>query len=211
MLEIGGGGGVLDVALSVLGSVFSGGVTGLLGVGVQRLFDWLHAKEQLKQQEARQAHEVAMLRANAEVMAQEWAARTRVAEVEAAGKEAVGAEASFAASFQLEPKRFAEGMKPPTGGGFAKFFRSLGWLLMILIDFIRGLVRPGLTVYLCAITTLVWYEARNLLIAFDRKITADQAMQINMLVITTVLYLTTTCVLWWFGTRNKQSAPKVSP
>lgn len=202
MLEIGGGGGVLDVALSVLGSVFSGGVTGLLGVGVQRLFDWLHAKEQLKQQEARQAHEVAMVRANAEVMAQEWAARTRVAEVDAAGKENVAAEASFAASFQSEPQAYSARIAKPSKGQ--------GWVLVIL-DAIRGAIRPGLTVYLCAITTIIYLEVRDLLLTVGNNLTTAQAMEMNKLVISTVLYLTTTCVLWWFGTRNRQSAPKVSP
>lgn len=182
-------------------SVFSGGVTGLLGVGIQRIFDWLNKREEIKAQESKQAHEVAMLRANAEVMAQEWAARTRVAEVEAAGKEAVADAQAFAASFGMEPQSYSVKVKPSKGQG---------WLLVAL-DFIRGIIRPGLTVYLCAITTLVYFQARDMLLSFRAQMDPIDAVDISKLVISTVLYLTTTCVLWWFGTRNKQSAPKVSP
>ena len=180
-------------------SVFSGGVTGLLGVGVQRVFDWLNKREEIKAQESKQAHEVAMLRANAEVMAQEWAARTRVAEVEAAGKEAVADAQAFAASFGMEPQSYSAKVKPTKGQG---------WLL-IALDFIRGIIRPGLTVYLCAITTLVYFQARDMLVSFRGQMDPIDAVDISKLVISTVLYLTTTCVLWWFGTRNKQSAPNV--
>ncbi len=41
------------------------------------------------------------------------------------------------------------------------------------------------------------------------SLSAEQAIQLIQMVVGTILYLTTTCVLWWFGTRNKGAPPKV--
>lgn len=183
--------------LSLISSVFGGGATGLLGIVVQRWADHKNRKLDLEASRDKMAHEAAMRKADADIMKEEWAQRTKIAEIEKEGKvEQADAEA-FAASFR-EPERYSDGVKPS---------RGQAWVLIIL-DTIRALVRPALTVYLCVITTLIYIEARQLLGA--AALTSEQAMSLTDKVVSTVLYLTTTCVLWWFGTRNKQQAPKVS-
>jgi len=181
--------------LALLGSIFSGGLTGLLGVAFQRFFDFLKVKQEIEMKKMEFDHEVNMRRIDGEMLAQEWAARTQVATIEATAKENVAAEASFSASFNSEPKQYSAKVKigPVTG-----FF-------LVLLDFLRGIVRPGLTIYLCAITTMIYIEARTIMagVAFA---TAD-AIRVHDLIVSTILYLTTTCVLWWFGTRNSQKAP----
>ena len=102
---------------------------------------------------------------------------------------------AFAASFN-EPVRYSEGVQATP---------TQAWLLLLL-DLVRGLVRPGLTVYLCFVTTVVYLQARGLLVA--SPLTPEQAVGMVNQIIATVLYLTTTCVLWWFGTRSKQASPK---
>jgi len=97
----------------------------------------------------------------------------------------------------MEPKRYSEGVPVGKAGGF----------LLVLLDLFRGVVRPALTVYLCVLTTMIYYQARILI---DREdLDPEQALQIEHLIVGTILYLTTTCVLWWFGTRNKQEQPKI--
>jgi hypothetical protein len=72
----------------------------------------------------------------------------------------------------------------------------------------RGIVRPALTVYLCVLTTYVWLQVHQVL---DKQpLSGSEALQIWQLIVGTILYLTTTCVLWWFGTRNKQQVPQLS-
>ena len=177
--------GILDI----IGAVASGGVTGILGAGMQLLFGWLAKREERAVQKDKFSHELDMKRADAEIMAQEWAARGKIAITEADAAKDVAASQAFAASFNLEPKRYAEGVKPGKIGG----------TLLIFIDVFRGSIRPGLTVYLCWLTTLVYFQARMLLSKEDLDVV--QAMEITHQIITTILYLTTTCVLWWFGTR----------
>ena len=186
---------MFEVLGTIFGSIFSGGATGLIGVVLQRFADYKN--KQLDMQLEQQKHEnaVALRRVDAEIMAQEWAARTQVASVEAAGKEEVANAQAFERSYSLEPQRYAEGVKPT---------KAQAWVL-ILLDAVRGIIRPGLTIYLCILTTMVWYQAKAVLGQED--LDAEAAGDIWRMVVGTILYLTTTCVLWWFGTRNKQQQP----
>jgi len=184
--------------LALLGSVFSGGLTGLLGVGLQRFFDFMKIKQELELKKLEYAQAQEMRKIDAQIMQQEWAARTKVAELEEHSRETVAAEGSFAASFGMEPKQYSERAKiGPTAGA---------WL--VGLDVLRGVIRPGLTVYLCAITTAVYLEARGILAAAGASLNPSQALAVHDLIVGTILYLTTTTVLWWFGTRNSQHPPQ---
>lgn len=190
---------MLEILGTVFGSIFGGGATGLIGVGVQRYFDYLKVKADIEMAKVKFDHERGLRELDAAILEKEWAGRTRVAEVEAAGKADVAESEAFAASFRTEPTRYSEGVKP---GRVAGFF-------LVLVDVIRGIVRPGLTVYLCALTTLVYWDAQELINKVGTiQMTVEEALRITSLVVGTVLYLTTTCVLWWFGTRNKGTPPK---
>lgn len=185
--------------LGFLSSIFSGGVTGLLGVAFQRFFDFLKVKQEMQMKKQDQEHELALRRQDAELMAQEWAARTKVAEVEAAGREAAADAESFGKSFAMEPARYSEGVT----------LTPISGLMLVIADFLRGIVRPGLTIYLCVITTMVYLDSQAILKAYKLTLPVDQAVDLAKLIVSTILYLTTTCVLWWFGTRNKQKPPGV--
>lgn len=189
----------IDAVLSLLG----GGATGIIGIAVQRFFDYKNKQEDMKAQVAKQAHEVQMKEADAKILAMEWNARTQVATIEAAGKEAVADSQAFAASFDMEPKRYAEG-KAPSGT-----LGRIGWFLMVLLDAFRGAIRPGLTTYLIILVTVIFSWLMAILQSKNIEI-LDSVDIIAILkrVIDTVLYLATTCVLWWFGTRNKTNGPK---
>lgn len=182
---------------TALSAILGGGATGLFGVSVQRYFDLQKYKLDIALEQQKFSHELALRKVDAEIMAQEWAARTQVASVEAEGRSDVADSQAFAASF-TEPMRYAEGIKAT---------RAQGWLL-VLLDFFRGIVRPGLTIYLCVLTTLIYLHCRELLAVPD-LLAPTEAIDLLRLVINTVLYLTTTAVLWWFGTRNRGKAPKL--
>jgi hypothetical protein len=133
-------------------------------------------------------------------MREEWAGRTKVAEVEGASREAVADAQAFAASFQLEPKQYSSGVKPGKVAGF----------LLVFVDVLRAIVRPGLTLYLCWIATRMYDESRAVLAIADLTTQPALVMNVYTQIVFTLLYLFTTCVLWWFGTRNKQAAPKTA-
>lgn len=187
---------MLEFLGTALSSIVGGGLTGILGVVAQRVADYKNKQLDLQLSQQKFNHELAMKQADAAIMREEFASRTQVANIEADSRVNVADSQAFAASFN-EPQKYSEGVKPSAGQG---------WMLVIL-DFIRGIVRPGLTLYLCALTTLIYVHAREQLKA--SPITPEHAHELVKLIIGTILYLFTSCLLWWFGSRNKQPAPKL--
>ena len=184
---------MLDIIVGGISSVLSGGLTGLLGVGIQRFADFMNKRQDMAIMKLKFDQDLAMRKIDGEQMAQEWAQRTKVAQIEADATVAAAESAAFSKSFDMEPRMYSEKVKP---NAFAS-------IMLVLIDFVRGLIRPGLTVYLCVLTTLIYFQARDLL--GDQTLTQAAALDLTAQVVSTVLYLTTTCVLWWFGVQNKQS------
>jgi hypothetical protein len=182
---------------NALGGVLSGGLTGIIGVCVQRVSEYKSKQLDVQLNKDKYAHEVDMKKADAEIMAQEWAARSKIATTEAADHEAVADAQAFSTALTGEPQRYSDPSKVNV---------AQEWLLVIL-DTVRGLIRPVLTIYLCAITTVVYLQARELL--GNQPLGVDQASALLKTIIDTVLYLTVSCVLFWFGSRNKAKPPKV--
>jgi hypothetical protein len=192
-------------------AILSGGATGLLGVIAGKVFEGWQRKQEIDKIKLQHEHDIAMKKADAEIMAQEWAARTKMATVEAAGREAVADAEAFAKSFEQEPKRYSEGMEPPKGGKVATFVQGAGWYMMVLVDALRAIVRPGLTLYLCWIATRMYEESRAVMAMLNLDGTAQQAMlsTVHSQIVYTMLYLFVVCVTWWFGSRVKSQPPKL--
>jgi len=188
---------MFEVLGTIFGSIFSGGATGLIGIVLQRFADYKNKQLDMKLEDQRAQNEIAKRRVDAEIMAQEWAGRLKVAETEGETAKDVAASKAFAETLWREPERYSNA---------ATLTPRQQWV-MVILDAVRGTVRPFLTVYLCALTTYVWFQARATLSGED--LTSDAALDVWRMVVGNILYLTTTVVLWWFGTRNKQDAPKV--
>jgi len=179
-------------------AIVSGGATGILGVVAQRFFDHWKNKQELDQMREKHAHDLAMRKADAEILAQEWAQRTKLAQVEGETQREVADAQAFAASFALEPKRYAEGVKVGRFGGF----------MLVFVDVVRGLVRPGLTIYLAWVATEIYVQSVRIMAMINPSAQSQLLVQLHQQIVFTLLYLFTTCVLWWFGTRNKSPQPK---
>lgn len=184
---------MLEIIGTLVGSVFSGGATGIIGAVVQRWADYKNRQLDLQLEQLKFSHEIESKKVDAEIMAQEWAARTRVAEVETAGASDVADAAAFGKAYELEPQKYATGTLTV----------GQNWL-MVVLDFARGIVRPGLTVYLCVLVTLLYMEAHDLM---DEPLAVDQQYALTLKITATILYVWTTCTLWYFGTRNKAKQP----
>lgn len=177
--------------LGLITSAFGGGLTGLIGGAVQKVFDYKTKKLEIEANRERYAHDVAMKKADAEIMQQEWAARTKVADIEASARIEVEDSKAFAESIRSDDKNYLDYLD--------KLNSKQDWFFVIL-EFIRGIIRPALTLYLCLITTVIYFKATKLMGA--DIILPGMAYDLLTQIINTVLYLTTTCVLWYFGSRN---------
>ena len=188
---------MLEILGTIFGSIFSGGATGLIGVGIQRWFDFKNKEADLELQKLKYAQDLELKKLDLQAMDKEWAGRVQVAKTEAEAAVDVAASKAFEASYRPEARSYSQGV--PVG--------KFGAFLLVVLDLFRGSVRPALTVYLCVLTTFIWRQAHFVL--EKQPLTPQDAIGIWHLIVQTILYLTTTCVLWWFGTRNRQSAPRL--
>lgn len=193
---------MLDLITGAASAIFAGGATGLLGVAFQRFFDFLHQRQVAALERDKMAHAVSMKKADAEIMREEWNQRTKIAQEEGQTQREVAETQAFAASILKEPERYAIGERPKGKLG------AWGWLLLALVDAVRGIIRPGLTLYLAWIATQVYEQSRALVAVLDLQETGP-VLELHTHIVMTLLYLFTTCVLWWFGTRNKTPQPKL--
>lgn len=182
---------MLEILGTLVGSIFSGGATGIIGVIAQRFADYKNKQLDMQLEAQRQANAIALKRVDAEIMAQEWAARTQVAQVEADAAKDVADAKAFGDSYGYlnTPLVAPEALTP-----------GQRWV-MVLIEALRNGVRPALTLYLCVLVTVIYFLARDKVRAED--LTPEQALELLKLLIGTILYVWTTCTLWWFGSRYK--------
>lgn len=70
------------------------------------------------------------------------------------------------------------------------------------VDFLRGFMRPGLTLYLTGLTTVITYMAWDIIKKHGMEMSISDAIGIYEKVISIVIYLTVSCVTWWFADRR---------
>lgn len=170
--------------LEILGALVSGGATGLLGSAVS-------AFTKFKLQKLQNDFEIAKIEKETEQMRMEQETRMAVADIEATTKKETSADSLVEASYAHDTAAYATGTKARDSKAF------------IFLDFVRGMVRPLLTIYLMVLSTWLTVEVFSILNGLENAISAEQAYTLVQQAIATILYLTSTIVLWWFGTRNK--------
>lgn len=181
--------------LDLLMGILSGGATGILGLGLQSLFGYLNKR-------ADHARELALKKVDLDIAKSEADADVKIAQTEADGARDVQDGLTQAASYDMEPKRFATGERP------SGWLGNFGWLLMTLLDALRGSIRPLLTIWLA----LEARDMKNQGEAILLKMSTDN-LNLHAQVLTgtyehiiwTLCYLFSTCVTWWFGSRMKHT------
>ena len=186
----------LTSVLGIGSAGIAGGLFGIIGGVFNRLFDWLAVKEKIKQDKLRYDHEVQVLKIETDrdvIVAREAAnAQREVAEAQALGKSYEADSATFFGASMLDD--------------LPKWTRAVVAIAMAAVDFIRGITRPALTIYLCALTTMIYLEVQKVILAAGgQPISHEQAYLLILKIIETVMFLTTMAVGWWFATRAKGS------
>ena len=174
---------ILDSILSVA----SGGLTGLVGTVVSNVYTYKSKQLDIELEKTKFSNELEQRKLDAVIMEKEYAAKTQIAEISANAETNKADAAALTASYN-EPTRYSN----PT-----LLSTTQEWV-MIGLDALKAIIRPGLTIYLCVLTSLIYSQTRGLLTTAEN----DSVALLTKLV-DTILYLTTTCILWYFGSRNK--------
>lgn len=175
----------------IVTSILSGGATGIIGAAISRFADYKTKQLDINLQKEKFSHEIELRHADARIMELEWAHKDKIAYTEAQSKTDQSDALSFQVALTSEPRQYS---------ALDQITTKQNWLLVIL-DFIRGIIRPGLTLYLCMITTIVYFQAQNII--KDQAVSVQQAVDIYNQITATILYLSVTVILFWFGSRAK--------
>jgi len=180
-----------------------GGVTGLVGNVITGILGY-------KTQKLKNDHEINILRAETEAMKMEAQMQIEVTKAEIEGAvELADAQAYMISQKVGSEKMFSEKWIDKlfsVEGKFGRFFAIPAAVLIAIlfgfVDWLRGFMRPALTLYLTGVTTVITWMAWDILNKHGIGMTSAEAIATYTQVTGMVIYLTVSCVTWWFGDRR---------
>ncbi len=177
---------------NALMSVLGGGVTGLAGAVLTTWGELAKLKEANRHAEQLRVQDLEIAKAEAE-------GRLAVARSEAEAAIGTAELAAFAESYKHDRATYSN----EALGGMSGFWGNLARFLLALVDVARGFIRPGATAYFIGLSTYLTVVAVDLIEQLPAAAVEDLAGSLIPQIVLTVLYLTTTIILWWFGIRQK--------
>lgn len=188
---------MLAILGTLISGVISGGATGLLGVLLQRWFDLKNRDRDIQIVQLNHQNALALAGMESERARIRADADMAIADREAEAKEEEAASRSLVASYEHDKANY---LQPEAQ-------KRKGWvgasvtLMMALVDFLRGVLRPGLTIYLTGIVTMMFLTLMDMLRTRGHVFDNGELLTLLAQIVATLLYCFTTCVVWWFGTR----------
>lgn len=172
----------MDWLTDIFSTVATGGITGVIG----SVFTGIMA---YKEKGAQRAHEKQMRDLDIQERKAEAEISLKQVEAETEGQIAMGELQAFNTSLSSDQARYATGANEH-------------WAFVI-VDVIRGLMRPALTVGLSYALCQVIFDVIEALGGWE-VVVAAQGMSIVNDLIQSLIYVTTTAIVWWFGSRAVQ-------
>ncbi|MGH1485481.1 MAG: hypothetical protein ACRBCI_04620 [Cellvibrionaceae bacterium] len=182
-----------------------GGVTGFLGNIVTSVANYKVQKLKNEHEKAMAEVELARMDKEKEIMLAEAQANILITEVETEAQMDIADSQVFAETIKDSQRRVLDEkihQKLLEGGAVSKAIGVILSFLFGMVDFLKRIIRPGLTIYLVGLTTWITFIAWNVMKEQQGDMTTQQAIGIFDDVTTIVIYLTVTCVTWWFGDRR---------
>jgi len=186
-----------------------GMATGIIGNVVGGIFKYKAQKLELDIKKAGNEHELKMVEAETAAMIQESKASIAITRATVEGEiELTDAQAFIQGQKEgnkaLFNNKWIEKLFSVTGRWkiITLPLASLIATLFGLSDFVRGMLRPALTVYLCGVTTWITMLAWRIMQQNGISLTSVQAVGIFTEITGVVTYLTISSVTFWFADRS---------
>jgi hypothetical protein len=182
-----------------------GGLTGFFGNIITSVANYKMQKLTNEQQRFMAEIDLKKMDKEKEIMLAEAEANMRITEVETEAQMDISDSQAYLESIkQAEKQGLSDAMQQKLldKGGFASVMGVVLAFFLGLVDLLKSIVRPGLTLYLMGLTTYITILAWNVLDAKKDVVGPEQAQKIFENVTTIVIYLTVSCVTWWFGDRR---------
>ena len=179
--------------LSALGGV----ATGLIGNLLTSVTGYFTQRQKNK-------HDVAMHQYALEERKQEAALEIQVDKNHTDGELAIAETQGFNALLKEANKASLDSgiLKKLFENPWTMLFGVLIAFLLGLVDVVKAVIRPALTIYLVALTTYLTQTSIDIISIHDELLSTAEAKAIFMMVLEIILYLTISIVTWWFGDRR---------
>jgi hypothetical protein len=184
--------------------ILLGGLTGLIGNVITGIMSY-------KTQKLKNEHDIAMIQAETESMKIEAQMQIQVTKAEIEGAvELADAQVYMNSQTAGNQPMFSEKWIDKlfsVEGKVGRFFAIPVAVLLAMglgfVDWLRGFMRPALTIYLTGITTVLTYQAWDILQKHGLEgMSATQAITTYTQTTSMIIYLTVSCITWWFGDRR---------
>ncbi len=183
--------------------IILGGITGLLG---NFITGWMNHRTTKLNNE----HEQKMVALETAAMKEESKMQIAITKAEIEGAVELADSAAYMESIKAGNKAmFSEkwidklfNVEGKVGRFFAIPVAVLLAMAFGFVDWLRGFMRPAITLYLTGMTTVITYMAWQLIQTNGGIMEMTEAIQIYNKTTSIVIYLTVSCVTWWFGDRR---------
>ncbi len=172
-----------------------GTITGIVGNAITAFTNY-------KTQKLKNVHDVAMAELDMKMIKVEADASIKVTKAKVEGEVELAEVDAMKSSYSMLSSDLFD-------KAYMKYIMERSWLawcavpitlMFALVDFLKHMARPALTYYLVGATT--WITILSWKLMAGATFTGDQAFDLFKLVVMTVIYLTASCVGWWFGDRR---------
>ena len=188
--------------------IIFGGITGLFGTALTEIFKYKNQKMQFD-------HDTKMVALNTAAMKEESKMQIAVTKTKIEGaveladsesyKESLKSASTPAFSDKWIDRLFS--IEGKVGKFFAipaAIFIAFGFAF---VDWLRGFMRPALTLYLTGMSSVITYMAWTLINAKGMEVmTISQAVSIYNETTSVIIYLTVSTITWWYGDRAASKA-----
>lgn len=176
----------------------------ILGVATGLIGPIVTSWQSLKAQKVKNEHEIALLAAQTEATIKEAEANIKITETQVAGEiekleaaaytESIKSQNVRTVSNRMIEKMYSNKWLTPLAGIIT--------FMLSFTDFLKAIIRPGLTLYLTILTTYITYQAKVVIELQGSAISPEMAMDIWNQAVDTVFYLTVSAITWWFADRR---------
>lgn len=185
--------------------VILGGVTGLLGNGITSWFKYKNAKMEY-------THKEKMVDLETQAMIKESEMQIDITKSRIEGEIELADAAAFDTSQKIgSQKLFHEKWidmimeAGRTEKWYSFVFKVSGTMIsasFAFVDWLNAMMRPTLTIYLVASSSYITLLAWKIMKTYGVEITSTEAVAIFNQVSSTMIFLSVSCVTWWFGDRS---------
>ncbi|MBU1633260.1 hypothetical protein KJ762_01985 [bacterium] len=187
------------MAANILASILGGGLTGLIGNALTSFTNF-------KMQKLKNDHAAKMADLDMQTIRLEAEMQVKVTTAETEGKISLAEVDALKASYgQAEKPLFDSSyMNKLMESPWTAWIGAILSFLFGIVDFLKHLARPAITYYLMGVSTWITIVAWQTLqqTSETTPLETTQAYALFDKIITIMVYLTVSCVSWWFADRR---------